>query len=575
MLSRLVVIIIILFSLAGAIYSSTLSLGKINVVSGLDQKLKAYIEVKSFPKDSKVDWQVSGNAMGENLKGIRYFIKSQDGITQLLVTTDQPIHVPVITLNILAEENKEQLAADEYTILLDPTTKPVPIDLKQYGPVSKNETLSQVAKKVKPEYITLDNAKNALFYANPHAFENNDVNQMIPGSFLVIPEFSAGIKAIGSNSINNAKIIKIEEQIGLLSENIEESNKDTSQKYTELSAYTLQLEKLVTRLDSKISDLENGYAFISNDIQKQAKIQQEGIRSLSSQLQRNTQMIKKMQETSYEWLYYTFAVILFILLIFIFWWLRRRKQLQAAEEIDYLDNENNENDQASTETENQVNGNSVDDSSEMPLDNSGNNQIKEAETIADIEQEMEKNDKYHQHFLDEQKKNQIFLSDQDENDLRKTLESNNNPNQGEVQEDNNEGLLVDADNAVQSSSDEEIKEVDIVLDDESEDSVNEENEENEKKHHSEPDIQHKSNEFDLTSVDNNDLSLTDLESALAEQIKNNKDHDKEKTKLEPQIDKKDINLKEKSENDDDEIKGKQKSGGLKLSPLDLTKKDKE
>jgi pilus assembly protein FimV len=48
-----------------------------------------------------------------------------------------------------------------------------------YGPVRRNETLWNIAKRVRPDNdISIDQMMHALLRENPHAFMNNNINQL-------------------------------------------------------------------------------------------------------------------------------------------------------------------------------------------------------------------------------------------------------------------------------------------------------------------------------------------------------------------------------------------------------------
>jgi uncharacterized coiled-coil protein SlyX len=564
-------------------YCETLSLGEISVISGLDQKLKAYIQINNLPKDSQsISWQVSGDEMGKGLSGLKYALETKDDMASLQVTSQEPIHSPVVTLNLLANDGKEQIAASEYTILLDPVTKPVPVDVKQYGPVARGEKLSEVAEKVKPNYVTVDNAANALFYANPHAFENNDSSKLIPGSFLVIPEFSPGVSTLGQNNVNDKRFEDIEEQLGLISSNVSNIDTNTKQRYDELSAYTLQLETLVTKLDARLANLESKTAFMSDDLNHLSKKQETSAQQASTGISKNKKLIKKLEaELTQRWYYLIAAVILIVLIIIVFlWWKKRRESSQGEEVVlDDFPISNNSDDkdveephEENTEVEEDLSD--IDDS-EATIET----EVIKENTDKDKD-DFTKDDEYHSRFIkDGQSEDDTFVQVSDEQMLQKAIEDDDGINLDEVEVD----LDSDIPNALE---DEQKDEVNIVLDDEDEEQIGSgttlESLENDEV------IGSSVNEFELNEEEIHNTSLTDLEKALSEKVslKEENEHvsneddeifssaEEQNESEKTQGDSSDQNESDANSNPLEGTKSDtdNKDNGLKLAPLDLTKK---
>ena len=555
-------------------YCETLSLGDISVISGLDQKLKAYIQVNNLPKDNQaITWQVSGDEMGKSLSGLKYALETKDDMASLQVTSQQPIHSPVVTLNVLANEGQEQIAASEYTVLLDPVTKPIPVDMKQYGPIARGEKLSEVAEKVKPNYITVENAANALFYANPHAFENNDSSKLIPGSYLVIPEFSPGVSTLGQNNINEKRFDDIEEQLDLVSQNVSNIDLDTKRQYDELSAYTLQLETLVTKLDSRLADLEGKTAFLSEDLNQLSKKQETSINQVSTRINQNKSLISKLEaESTQRWYYLIAAVILVILIIVIFLWWKKRREVASHEEIvleDYpLPNNTNTEDKGEDKPKNKdidktaPNVISDIDDSEEPITSEVIEENKDK-----VDTDFIKDDEYHSRFIkDDQEEENVFLDESDEQELRKVLEEEEHINTEEEQESEEE---IDIPNAKEESIKDEVN---IVLGDDEDDYSASSSDTRLSILKDDEIVESNVNEFELDDEKIKSTSLNDLEKALEEQIKlkekeeamSNIENEEDMASTETDT----LEIDQESENDTSE----KKSTGLKLAPLDLTDK---
>lgn len=76
-----------------------------------------------------------------------------------------------------------------------PTASPA-AEAKDYGPVKKGDTLSQIARQYRPEGLSLDQMLVALYQANKQAFAGNNMNRLKTGQILRIPE-EQQIAAIG------------------------------------------------------------------------------------------------------------------------------------------------------------------------------------------------------------------------------------------------------------------------------------------------------------------------------------------------------------------------------------------
>ncbi len=147
-------------------------------------------------------------------------VEADNGDFNILVTTDDPVREPF--MNFLVEVNwpKGRLLR-EFTVLLDPpvTTgrKPPPISLAQveaapslpreevYAPpamveepvvpfegdyyiVPRGTTLWSVASELAVPGASTEQVLMALYRANPHAFANGDVNNLLAGARLQVPD---------------------------------------------------------------------------------------------------------------------------------------------------------------------------------------------------------------------------------------------------------------------------------------------------------------------------------------------------------------------------------------------------
>ncbi|PWK49118.1 FimV/HubP family polar landmark protein [Pleionea mediterranea] len=237
-LSLVLVSVLVAFSLG----VHALGLGEIKLKSGLNQPLKAEIELFSPEGMSEFEVAASLASMAEFEKaGIDYFgylknirfktVKHSEEVLVIELSTREPIKEPF--LNFLVELNwPKGRMLREYTVLLDPpvfsnsssstvtqaeTAKPrqaqtAPQTVQQtrqpavtrqpsntsetvfsdssYGPVGNAETLWSIAGKVRPSNATIHQTLVALFRANPDAFVNQNINLLKKGAVLEIPDAS-------------------------------------------------------------------------------------------------------------------------------------------------------------------------------------------------------------------------------------------------------------------------------------------------------------------------------------------------------------------------------------------------
>ncbi len=205
-----------------------LGLGDIKTSSALNQEFNAEIALLSVAKGELdgVRVRLAGPADFERAGIERPFYltllkfkpeRLPDGRAVIRVRSDFPIREPF--LNFLVEVNwpKGRLIR-EYTVLLDPpvTTKrrapavqtaparvsssraaatprrmPPPSRVVagsgEYGPVSANETLWSIARKLRPSGASMEQMMIALHRANPRAFIRGDINRLKRGQVLRVP----------------------------------------------------------------------------------------------------------------------------------------------------------------------------------------------------------------------------------------------------------------------------------------------------------------------------------------------------------------------------------------------------
>lgn len=205
-----------------------LGLGDIKASSALNQTFKGYIDLRSVEPDELADVRVKLADAKEFAKaGIErpFFLtllkfrpeRLEDGRTVIRVTSDFPIREPFLDFLVEVDWPKGHLIR-EYTVLLDPpvTTKrrapqvqtapaqtrtapvapvrkappaapPATSGVSEYGPVSSNDTLWGIAKKLRPRGVTMQQMMVALLRANPDAFIDGDMNRLRRGQVLRVP----------------------------------------------------------------------------------------------------------------------------------------------------------------------------------------------------------------------------------------------------------------------------------------------------------------------------------------------------------------------------------------------------
>jgi len=220
-------------------------LGQLNVASGIGEPLRAEIELLSVtPAEiatltAKIAPEATYAAQGlerpASHRDINVQIaKSASGKDILKLRSDQPMTEPFLDMLVEVEWETGRVLR-EYTVLLDPPgynnaiatpqiqkpaiksvnnlaektpapvtqTKPVPSTTSTAIPVAtqntqaddyltrKGDTLSTIARRLKPEGVSLDQMLVGLFEANPEAFSGNNMNRLKVGKILQTPSEEA------------------------------------------------------------------------------------------------------------------------------------------------------------------------------------------------------------------------------------------------------------------------------------------------------------------------------------------------------------------------------------------------
>ncbi|WP_444998251.1 FimV/HubP family polar landmark protein [Aliikangiella sp. IMCC44359] len=226
---------ILLLISAASFYSGAslaVGLGEYKLKSGLNQPLKAEIKLLSASDlgDHEIHASLASMAEFEKVGVERLFAltdivfttkKNPNGSVIIDMTTREPIKEPF--LNFLVELNwPNGRIIREYTFLLDPPvfdesasstiqksqataskkkpTKTYTSSVSQsqdevytggntYGPVTANDTLWSIASKVRPsQQSSIHQTLVAIYRANPDAFGNGNINNLLRGKVLKIPD---------------------------------------------------------------------------------------------------------------------------------------------------------------------------------------------------------------------------------------------------------------------------------------------------------------------------------------------------------------------------------------------------
>ena len=210
-----------LFLMLAAQSAWSLTLGALSVRSMTGQPLQASIEVLRITPEEAASVQLrlasedTYRSMGADrdpaLQTVRMSLEtvgsaaSASGYVVSVVST-QPVKSSFLDL-IVEARSSEGRVSREYTVLLKGAAAPAPpkssSSSKSSGPqkssprivvAEEGETLFAIARREKPEDVTLQQMVDALYHGNPRAFRSGDKERLLAGSKLTIPPTSQGIR---------------------------------------------------------------------------------------------------------------------------------------------------------------------------------------------------------------------------------------------------------------------------------------------------------------------------------------------------------------------------------------------
>lgn len=233
-------------------------LGQLNMASGIGEPLKAEIELLSVSSAEKASLKASiapesayaaqGLERPASHQDIQVQIaKSASGKDVLKLRSNQPIDEPFLDMLVEVEWETGRILR-EYTVLLDPpgynnqaaaietpaikatnstkttvpdvvaskpvqaTTTPSPSATTEYTAppedylTKKGDTLSKIARRMKPEGVSLDQMLVGLFEANPEAFDGNNMNRLKVGKILQPPSQETLESISRKEAVNEIKL---------------------------------------------------------------------------------------------------------------------------------------------------------------------------------------------------------------------------------------------------------------------------------------------------------------------------------------------------------------------------------
>lgn len=220
-------------------------LGRITVLSGLGQPLRAEVEIAAAPEElqnmtarlaSADAFRQAGVEYSPSVSGLRMSVERRGNGAIVRVTSDRPINEPFVDMLVELNWSAGRLIR-EYTFLLDPPDtgsgraavavaspevrpgpygqpraeaaprrQPVvraarpaaaaPVGGRTYM-VQPGDTLNRIAMENRPEGVSMEQMLTALFQGNRSAFDGDNMNRLQAGKILRIPDAEGARQAGG------------------------------------------------------------------------------------------------------------------------------------------------------------------------------------------------------------------------------------------------------------------------------------------------------------------------------------------------------------------------------------------
>jgi pilus assembly protein FimV len=211
-------------------------LGRITVLSGLGQPLRAEVEITAAPEElqnmtarlaSADAFRQAGVDYAPSVNGLRMSIERRGSRAVVRVSSDRPINEPFVDMLVELNWASGRLIR-EYTFLLDPpdtgtgryaapvaapevrqdqfgrraesapVRRPAAARVARTAPavagngrsymVQPGDTLNRIAAENRPEGVSMEQMLSALFQGNRSAFDAENVNRLQAGKILRIPD---------------------------------------------------------------------------------------------------------------------------------------------------------------------------------------------------------------------------------------------------------------------------------------------------------------------------------------------------------------------------------------------------
>ncbi len=222
--------------------ASAAGLGRITVLSGLGQPLRAEVEIAAAPEElqnmtarlaSAEAFRQAGIDFSPSVSGLRMSVERRGNGAVVKVSSDRPINEPFVDMLVELNWSAGRLIR-EYTFLLDPpdtganraaVAVATPESRLAYGRaepavprraavraarpavaapgagrsylVQPGDTLNRIALENRPDGVSMEQMLMALFQGNRSAFAGDDINRLQAGKILRIPDAEGVRQAAG------------------------------------------------------------------------------------------------------------------------------------------------------------------------------------------------------------------------------------------------------------------------------------------------------------------------------------------------------------------------------------------
>ena len=335
----------------------SLGLGEAKVESFLGQPLEVKIELITGPSDdlaslranlaSAADYELIGASRDDVSVPLRFSVEDLDGNAYIAVNSRLDINIPVVRLILEVNWSSGRMLR-EYTLFLDPPTysqpapaprieaervteaqpsQPAPataittvgdtaiLDTDDYGPVQSGETLWRIAMDWSAgRGLNINKVMLAILRQNPQAFSSNNINLLLRGAILRMPQrddvnsisvVSAGIEAQRQHDAFQSLRSIASPTVPLLAEEsvaIEPTRSEEplpSELPTDMTPSQLELIP-----PSEDSPLDSTYGFEESEAEADDAVSAQALREelsrkeeeLINQQQQNTYLEQRLQE---------------------------------------------------------------------------------------------------------------------------------------------------------------------------------------------------------------------------------------------------------------------------------------